>query len=86
MVRKAGIMSTLASTLGTVETLMVEGTKAIDTLSSYNTNWSESRELDLAKARFERDIEWMRLGQAILSTQFDQDAVKAAKDRYLENK
>ena len=84
--KKAGLMSTIGSTLGTLETIMVESTKAIETLSSYNSNWHESRELDLAKSRFERDIEWMRLGQAILSTQFDQEAIKAAKDRYIDSK
>ena len=84
--KKAGLMSTIATSLGTLETIMVESTKAIDTLSSYNTNWSESRELDLAKARFERDIEWMHLGKAVLSTQFDEEAVNAAKARYLDNK
>ena len=82
--KKAGLMSTISSTLGSVETMMTEVTKAIDTLSSYNTNWSETRELDLAKGRFERDIEWMKLGQAVLTTQFDTDAIQAAKDRYLD--
>ena len=86
MVRKAGIMSTLASTLGTVETIMAEVTSAVDTISSYNANWSESRQLELAKSRFERDLEWMRLGQAVMSTQFDHEAVKAAKDRYIDSK
>ena len=80
--RKAGLMGTLSTTLGTIETALVEITRAVDTISSYNTNWSESRELDLAKARFERDIEWMRLGEAIQSTAFNEEAVTAAKDRY----
>ena len=82
MVRKAGLMSTIGSTLGTIETIMLEATQAVDTLSSFNTNWAESRELELAKSRFERDVEWMKLGQAVQSTQFDEAAVKAAKDRY----
>ena len=86
MVRKAGIMSTLASTLGTVETIMAEVTTAVDTLSTYNDNWAEARQLDLARNRFERDLEWMRLGQAVMSTQFDEAAVKAAKERYIDNK
>ena len=86
MVRKAGIMSTLASTLGTLETIMTEVTTAVDTLSTYNMNWSEARQLDIAKARFERDVEWMQLGKAVLSTQFDEEAVNAAKARYLDNK
>ena len=84
--KKAGLMSTLGSTLGTVETLMNEATTFVDVLSSYNTNWSENRQLELAKSRFERDVEWMQLGKAILSTQFDTDAIKAAKDRYLNDK
>ena len=84
--KKAGLMSTIGSTLGTIETLMVEATTAIDTISSYNTNWSENRQLELAKARFERDVEWMQLGKAVMSTQFDADAIKAAKDRYLTEK
>ena len=80
--RKAGLMSTLASTLGTIETVMSEATKAVDTLSSFNTNWAESRQLELAKSRFERDIEWMKLGEAVLSTAFNEEAVAAAKARY----
>ena len=86
MIRKAGLMSTLGSTLGTLETIMVETTKAVDTLSSFNSNWAEARQLELAKSRFERDIEWMQLGKAVLSTQFDDEAVNAAKARYLDNK
>ena len=80
--KKAGLMSTISSTLGTIETVMVEATRAVDILSSYNANWEESRQLDLAKSRFERDIEWMKLGLAIQSTQFDAEAVKTAKERY----
>ena len=80
--RKAGLMSTVSTTLGTVETVMQEVVKAVEVLSSYNTNWHEARELDLAKARFERDIEWMRLGEAIQSTAFNEEAVTAAKNRY----
>ena len=84
--KKAGLMSTIGSTLGTIETVLSEVTTAVVTLSSYNDNWSESRQLDLAKARFERDIEWMRLGEAVLTTQFNKEAIQAAKDRYLDNK
>ena len=84
--RKAGLMSTLGSVLGSVEVIAGEVTKAVDIISSYNTNWQEVRELELAKARFERDVEWMRLGQAVQSTNFDVEAVKAAKDRYCSTK
>ena len=86
MVRKAGIMSTLASTLGTIETVMSEVTTAVDTLSSYNSNWAEARQLDLARNRFERDLEWMKLGEAVLTTQFNKEAIQAAKDRYIDSK
>ena len=82
MIRKAGLMSTIGSTLGTIETVMLEATKAVEIISTYNSNWQEARELDLAKARFERDIEWMKLGLAVQSTSFDESAVKTAKDRY----
>ena len=80
--RKAGLMSTLGSVLGSVEVIAGEVTRSVSILSSYNTNWQELRELELAKSRFERDVEWMRLGEAILSTQFNDEAVKAAKERY----
>ena len=82
MMRKAGLMSTLGSVLGSVEVIAGEVTRSVGILSSYNSNWEESRALDLAKSRFERDVEWMRLGEAILSTQFNDEAVKAAKERY----
>ena len=82
MIRKAGLMSTLGSVLGSVEVIAGEVTRSVSILSSYNTNWQELRELELAKSRFERDVEWMRLGEAILSTQFNDEAVKAAKERY----
>ena len=82
MIRKAGLMSTIGSLLGSVEVIAGEVTRSVSILSSYNTNWQELRELELAKSRFERDVEWMRLGEAILSTQFNDEAVKAAKERY----
>ena len=82
MVRKAGLMSTMGALLGNIETLAGEVNKTVEVLSSYNSNWQEARELELAKSRFERDVEWMRLGQAIMSTQFDAEAVQTAKERY----
>ena len=83
MVRKAGLMSTMGALLGNIETLAGEVNKAVEVLSTYNSNWHEARELELAKSRFERDVEWMKLGEAILSTQFNEEAVTAAKARYL---
>ena len=83
--KKAGLLSTIASTLGTVETVMVEATRAVATVSTYNTNWAEARELELAKNRFERDLEWMKLGLAVQSTEFfDEAAVRDAKNRYCD--
>ena len=86
MVRKAGLMSTLGASLGTIETILAEVTSAVDTISSYNSNWAEARQLELARSRFERDLDWMKLGEAILTTQFNTDAIKAAKDRYIDSK
>lgn len=80
--KKAGLMSTLGTVLGSVEVVAGEITRSIGILSSYNSNWAEARELDLARSRFERDVEWQRLGQAIQSTQFDAEAIAAAKERY----
>ena len=82
MVRKAGIMSTLASTLGTVETLMSETTKAIDTLSSYNSNWAEERTLSLAEARRERAIRWAKLGEEIRTQEINTSDVELAMNAY----
>ena len=80
--KKAGLMSTIGSTLGTLETLMVESTKAIETLSSYNTNWHESRELDLAEARHERAIRWAKLGAAIRTQELNTSDVELAMKAY----
>ena len=81
--KKAGLMSTVGAVLGSVETIAGEATRAVEILSSYNTNWLEERQLQLAKSRFERDIEWMKLGLAVQSTEFfDEAAVRDAKDRY----
>lgn len=82
--KKAGLMSTISSTLGTVETLMVEATKALDTVASYNTNWKEEREIALAELRHERALRWAKLGKAIRTEELDISDVHLARGVYLE--
>ena len=77
--KSAGIFSTIGTVLSGLQT-SIEGAGEVS--SSYMEDWRESRELTLANKRFERDIEWMKLGQAIQSTSFDGDAIQVAKQRY----
>ena len=77
--KSAGIFSTIGTVLSGLQT-SIEGAGEVS--SSYMEDWRESRELTLANKRFERDIEWMKLGQAIQSTSFDVDAIQVAKQRY----
>lgn len=65
--KSAGVFSTVGSILSGVQSSM-EG--ASEVTGSYMQDWRESRELTLATKRFERDIEWQKLGQAINSTDF----------------
>ena len=80
--RKAGLMSTISSTLGTVETLMVEATRAVEILSSYNTNWQEERQVSLAESRHERAIRWAKLGAAIRTQELNTSDVELAMKAY----
>ena len=82
MVRKAGLMSTVGSTLGTIETVMVEATRAVDILSSYNSNWAEEREIALAEARHERAHRWAKLGAAIRTQELNTADVELAMKAY----
>lgn len=77
--KSAGIFSTIGTVLSGLQS-SVEGAGEVS--SSYMEDWRESRELTLANKRFERDIEWMKLGQAIQSTSFDDNAIQEAKQRY----
>lgn len=77
--KSAGVFSTIGSLLSGVQS-SVEG--AGEVTSSYMTDWREARELTLASKRFERDVEWQRLGQAIDSTNFKSELIDLAKARY----
>ena len=80
--KKAGLMSTVGAVLGSVETLAGEVTRAVTIVSSYNTNWSEERELTLAEARHERAIRWSKLGAAIRTGELNTDDVALAMQAY----
>ena len=80
--KKAGLMSTIGSTLGTIETLAGEATRAVATLSSFNTNWAEERQLELAEARHERAKRWANLGAAIRTQELNVEDVQLAMKAY----
>lgn len=77
--KSAGVFSTIGSILSGIQSTM-EGTAEVS--QSYMQDWRESRELNLAGKRFERDVEWMKLGQTIQNTSFDDNAIQLAKSRY----
>ena len=80
--KKAGLMSTISSTLGTIETIAGEVTKAVSIISSYSNNWQENRELDLAEARHSRAIRWAKLGAAIRTQELNIADVELAMKAY----
>ena len=80
--KKAGLMSTIGSTLGTIETIMLEATQAVEILSSYNTNWQEERQVTLAEARHERAIRWAKLGASIRTQELNVEDVQLAMSAY----
>ena len=77
--KSAGVFSTVGSILSGIQSSM-EG--ASEVTGSYMQDWRESRELTLATKRFERDVEWQKLGQAINSTEFKPELIDMAKQRY----
>ena len=77
--KSAGVFSTVGSILSGIQSSM-EG--ASEVTGSYMQDWRESRELTLATKRFERDVEWQKLGQAINSTEFKTELIDLAKARY----
>ena len=81
--KSAGLFSTVGSILSGLQS-SVEG--AGEVTSSYMQDWRESRELTLATKRFERDLEWQKLGQAINSTEFSPELIHIAKIRYGNSK
>ena len=80
--KKAGIMSTVAAVLGSVETIAGEATRAVEILSSYNSNWEEERQVSLAEARHERAIRWAKLGAAIRTQELNVEDVQLAMNAY----
>ena len=80
--KKAGLMSTIGSTLGTIETLAGEVTRSITIMSSYNANWQEERQLNLAEARYERAQRWAKLGAAIRTQELNVSDVELAMRAY----
>ena len=80
--KKAGLMATISSTLGTIETITGEATRAVATLSTYSINWEEERQLTLAEARHERAIRWAKLGAAIRTQELNIADVELAMKAY----
>lgn len=80
--KKAGLMSTLGAVLGSIETVAGEATKAVEILSSYNTNWKEERDISLAESRHERAIRWAKLGEAIRTGELNVSDVELAMKMY----
>ena len=85
MMKKAGLMSTIGATLGTLETVAGEVTRSVEILASYNSNWQEERSISLAESRHERAHRWAKLGADIrtkeLNTADVELAMKAYKDK-----
>lgn len=77
--KSAGVFSTVGSILSGIQS-SVAGMSEVS--GSYMEDWRESRELTLATKRFERDLEWQKLGQAINSTEFKPELISMAKARY----
>ena len=80
--KKAGLMSTIGSTLGTIETVAGEVTRSVTILSSYNANWEEERQIYLAEARHERAQRWAKLGAAIRTQELNIADVELAMKAY----
>ena len=80
--KKSGLMSTIGSTLGTIETVAGEVTKAVSILSSYSTNWEEERQITIAEARHERAHRWAQLGASIRTQELNISDVELAMKAY----
>ena len=80
--KKAGLASTVGAILGSVETIAGEATRAVEILSSYNTNWQEERQVTLAEARHERAIRWAKLGASIRTQELNVEDVQLAMSAY----
>ena len=82
MVRKSGLMSALGAVLGSIETVAGEATRAVEILSSYNSNWQEERAISLAESRHERAVRWAKLGEAIRTQELNVEDVELAMKAY----
>ena len=80
--KKSGLMSTIGSTLGTIETVAGEVTRAVEILRTYNNNWQEERALSLAELRHERAHRWAKLGQSIRTQELNTSDVELAMKVY----
>ena len=84
--KKAGLMSTIGSTLGTIESIAGEVTRSITIMSSYNVNWEEERALALAEARHKRAHLWAKLGESIRTQELNIGDVELAMRAYKTTK
>ena len=80
--KKAGIMTTVGTVLGSIETLAAEATRAVEIASSYTNNWQEERAVALAEARHERAIRWAKLGASIRTQELNIADVELAMKAY----
>ena len=80
--RKAGMMSTISTVLGSIETVAGEVTRSVQILSSYNANWEEERAISLAEARHERAHRWAKLGAEIRTQELNIEDVELAMKAY----
>ena len=75
-------MSTVGAVLGSVETIAGEATRAVEILSSYNSNWQEEREISLAESRRERAVRWAKFGAEIRTQEINTSDVELAMSMY----
>ena len=80
--KKAGLMSAMGAMLGSIETVASEATRAVQILSSYNTNWQEERQISIAESRHERALRWAKLGEAIRTQELNTSDVELAMKAY----
>ena len=80
--RKAGLMSTAGAVLGSIEVIAGEVTRAVSILASYNSNWEEERQVNLAEARHQRAHRWAKLGAEIRTQELNTSDVQLAMEAY----
>ena len=82
MKKAAGLMSTVGAVLGSIETIAGEATRAVEIISSYNTNWQEERQIYLAELRHQRALRWAKLGETIRTQELNVADVELAMKAY----